>query len=442
MSWLGRAGARLVPAGRRDWAEAVWAEAREVPAGWPRLAWRAGGAWLIAREAQMVHRTGTLLLFTAAAGAAAWSAWPASAVSHAATARADIIATVLLLAALPLLARWFLGPPDNRAARWLRAGGYAAILAIMPAKAAILLFNGTVPRGGPGLHAFHVLGGHGVPGSVSVDPSVAGDIAILVLTACGLAVILALTARRTRVAPATLAIGAGTGLALGAAMYAVDPLGVNKYVTAPWLRGTWTDQIPAGPAQYLVALAWILLFGAPLAAGAIAAWRCHVPDDPGEASAARAWQGFAAGLVSGGVGALFVTVLGTGTTALLVRSAWLRGWLYHGQHLTATVVYGREVFATGNLVGYFALLVAFPFIGLMMGLTGAGIATTIRPLPDGGRPGGPGGPPAPEPVPDPPDDGRLPDPGADQAGLPGRYDDGQGDQGTPRLVGAGLERVP
>jgi hypothetical protein len=45
-------------------------------------------------------------------------------------------------------------------------------------------------------------------------------------------------------------------------------------------------------------------------------------------------------------------------------------------------------------------------------------------------------------VPDPPDDSRLPDPGAGQTGLPGRYDDGQGDQGTPRLVGAVLERVP
>ena len=51
MSWLGSAGVRLLPAGRRDWAEAVWAEAREVPAGWPRLAWRAGGVWLVAREA-------------------------------------------------------------------------------------------------------------------------------------------------------------------------------------------------------------------------------------------------------------------------------------------------------------------------------------------------------------------------------------------------------
>ena len=443
MSWLGRAGARLVPTGRRDWAEAVWAEAREAPPGWPRLAWRAGGVWLIAREAQMVRWIGSRVLFAAATGVAAWSAWPASAVSHAATARADIIATVLLLAGLPLLARWFLGPPDNRAARRLRAGGYAAVLALMPAKAAIELFNGTVPRGGHHLHAFYVLGGRGVPGSASVDPSVAGDIAILLLTACGLAVILALTARRTRVAPATLAIGAFTGLALGAAMYVVDPLGLNLYVTAPWLRGTWTDHIPAGPAQYLVALAWILLFGAPLAAGAIAAWRCHVPDGPGEASAARAWQGLAAGLVSGGAGALSVTVLGTGTTALLVRSAWVRGWLYHEQHLGGTVVYGRELFATGNLTGYFLVLVAFPVIGLMMGLTGAGVATAIRPLPDGGRPGGPGGPPAPEPVPDPPDGGRLADPGAGQDCLPGRYGDGdgQGDQGPPGLVGAGLGRL-
>jgi hypothetical protein len=56
VSWLGRAGARLVssgvrlvPAGRQDWAEAIWAEAYEVPAGWPRLAWRLGGVWLIAR---------------------------------------------------------------------------------------------------------------------------------------------------------------------------------------------------------------------------------------------------------------------------------------------------------------------------------------------------------------------------------------------------------
>ena len=137
---------------------------------------------------------------------------------------------------------------------------------------------------------------------------------------------------------------------------------------------------PGGPGAYLEALAWILLFGAPLAAGAIAAWRCHVPDDPGEASAARAWQGFAAGLVSGGVGALFVTVLGTGTTALLVKSAWLRGWLYHGQHLTASAVYGRELFASGNLMFFAVICVAFPLIGAVMGLLGWGVVSVTTPL--------------------------------------------------------------
>jgi len=56
-----------VAAGRRDWAEAVWAEAREVPPGWPRLVWRAGGVWLIAREALTVYRPGRALLFAVTA---------------------------------------------------------------------------------------------------------------------------------------------------------------------------------------------------------------------------------------------------------------------------------------------------------------------------------------------------------------------------------------
>jgi hypothetical protein len=55
----GRGAMRLVPADRRDWAEAVWAEAREAPAGWPRLAWRAGGLGLIVKEGQMACTIGS-----------------------------------------------------------------------------------------------------------------------------------------------------------------------------------------------------------------------------------------------------------------------------------------------------------------------------------------------------------------------------------------------
>jgi hypothetical protein len=202
---------------------------------------------------------------------------------------------------------------------------------------------------------------------------------------------------------------------------------------APWLHGT--------PADVLVPLTWILLFGAPLVAGAIAARRCYAPDNPGEASVARTWQGFAAGVVSSGVAAVFVTVFGTGTTALLVNSAWVRGVLYHGQHLTASAIYGRELFASQDVTGYPWLCFAFPIIGLLMGVAGSGFANRTGPLPDSGRPPGPPGPPGPEALPEPPDGGRRADAGTDQDGLPGRYD-GNGDQGPPVLVGAGARACP
>ena len=408
MSWLseaaaaaGRGTVRLVPAARREWAEAVWAEAHEVPAGWRRLAWRAGGLGLIAGEGQMTRTIGIWLLFAVAAGAAAWGAWPGLPVSHGAAVQGGIIITLALLAGLPLLSRWVLGPPGNRAARALRRGFYAAILAVMPAQAVVEMFVGAVPRSGIDRRTFGAVQGSAVPGSVSGGPNWAGEIAILIFTACFLAVILALTARRTPVAPATLAISAIAGLMLGVAVYAMAPLGLNlKYPYRPWLHGAVGNTVGV--------LAWILVFAAPLVAGAIAGRRCYVPDDPAEAPAARAWQGFAAGLVSGGVGAMLVSVLGTGTTALMVRSIWVRDVLYHGQHLTASAVYGRELYASQDVSAYFLLLFGLPIIGLITGLMGAGIASPARRLPEGGGPSGPGGPPGPggpEPLPEPPDGG-------------------------------------
>ena len=250
---------------------------------------------------------------------------------------------------------------------------------------------------------------------------------LLLLTACGLAVTLALTARRTAVAPTALAIGAGTGLALGVVMYAVAPLGLNpNYPDRPWLHGSAFNPF--------VPLAWILLVGAPLVAGAIAGRRCYVSGTPARLAADRGWQGFAAGLVSGGVGALFVTVLGTGTTALLVKSAWARGLLYHGQHLTASAVYGRAALRDP---GRGRLRLALHCLSGHRGCAGRGrrrVCQRDRPAARR-RPSAP--PPGPEPLPDPPDGGRRADAGADQDRLPGRYNDGEGGQGPPSLVGAG-----
>ena len=94
---------------------------------------------------------------------------------------------------------------------------------------------------------------------------------------------------------------------------------------------------------------------------------------------------------SGGTGALAATLLGTGTTALVLKSALVRGWLFHGAHLTASAVYGRELYASMGATFYGAICVLFPMIGLVTGLVGA--ASSIAPVPradaDPPRPRGP-----------------------------------------------------
>jgi hypothetical protein len=67
--------ARMLPARRREWAEAVQAEAGLVPAGWPQVRWLAGGVRLVAREATAVRKLGYWIGLGLVAGAAAWTVW-------------------------------------------------------------------------------------------------------------------------------------------------------------------------------------------------------------------------------------------------------------------------------------------------------------------------------------------------------------------------------
>jgi len=112
-------------------------EAGEVPPGLRRLAWLAGGVQVMAGEALTARAIGRWLLFAAAAAVAAWAAWPDRPGGFdTVVARMDVITIVALLAGLPLLTRWLLGPAgDSRLGRFLRACGYAAVLALMAAKA-------------------------------------------------------------------------------------------------------------------------------------------------------------------------------------------------------------------------------------------------------------------------------------------------------------------
>jgi hypothetical protein len=399
----------LMPAGRRGWAEAVWAEAHEVPPGLARLAWRAGGVWVLAREALLPRRLGRGVLFAVAAAVAAWAAWPQPGVGHAAESRFHVIATVLLLAGLPLLARRFFGPASpSRAGRSLRVFCCAAVLAFLPALAIVEAFANRTPAQPAYRYIFctaqgwsNVQGCGGVPGRSTGGPPWAGEIVLMLLTIGYVGVVLFLTSRRSQVTRSTLAIGTGTGLLFGVVMFAVAPLGLTNDATDPWLPGSQVDP--------LVALAWVLLFGGPAVAAVVAARRCRRPDGTKPPYTVRIGQGIAAGVLANGTAALFTAAAGTGTVALMLKSTWLLHWLTHGQHLTAIAAYRYEISAGTGAAGYGLMLISFPVIGLIMSSVAAAIANPAPrqsgPQPGGGGRGGGG----PDPDPGPADGGRRAD---------------------------------
>jgi hypothetical protein len=382
MAAAGRGAARLLPPGRRDWVAAIWAEAHEVPPGPARLAWRAGGAWVLAREALLLRRFGRVALFAVAASAAAWAAWPRPGVGHVAEGRFSAIATVLLVAILPLLARRFFGPASpGRISRSLRVLCYAAILALLPAFTFLLVFNSVLPVQPAYQRIFCNDRCTGVPGRSSGGPTWQGEILIMLLIIGYVGVTIFLTSRRSQITRSTLAIGTGTGLLFGMVMFAVDPLGLNKWATNPWLPGSTADP--------LVVLAWILLFGGPAVAAVLAGRRCRGPDGARPPYNARIGQGIAAGVLANGLAAMFTTVLGTGTTLLMLKSPWLLHWLNHGRHMTPFVTYRYEFYTVNHTGAYVLMLMSFPVIGLFMSSLAAAIANPAPCQPQV-RPSGPG----------------------------------------------------
>ena len=262
----------------------------------------------------------------------------------------------------------------------LRAGAYAAVLVLTVAKASVEQVVNAPP-----VVARQAASGRGLQ---PLAFTWFAEIMFLLIMVGYVAAILVMTARRPRVAPATLAIGTGT--LLGVVMWAVAPLGLAKDATERWLAGSAIDPV--------VALAWILLLGGPLAAGGMAGWRCRGPGSPQSLDKAKLWQASAAGFLAPAVGALIVTVLGTSTIALMPRADWLMRWLYPGQHLSAAIAYNRELAASMNATEYFLILLAFPIIGLILGAFGSSLVVLLGSGDPGSPPGG-GGSPSLEPTP-------------------------------------------
>jgi hypothetical protein len=215
---LGRS-AGLLPAARRDWVEAMLAEAGEILSWTSRVAWLGGGLWLVARAIQM--RVIRVLAFAAAAAWVVSVAWPGSSSNSAVPLnRTYVVVTVLVLAVLPGVTRRYFGPVRGGwTPRAARAGGYAMVLALIAAKA-------VKDRDGSKLGAYFVL----VPGIWAME------ILLLLIIAAYVAGLLILTSQRVRLTRWILPIVIALGAVTGGVLYALAPLGVNVDPSGPSLK--------------------------------------------------------------------------------------------------------------------------------------------------------------------------------------------------------------
>lgn len=348
-----RSAVRLVPPHRRDWIAAVWAEQWAAPSGRPRIAWLAGGVWLVLREALMLYRIGYAALFAAGLGAIVWLG---TAGGLPPIGVAGLSAIGLMLAGLPWVARrqGIFGPVGpGRAARGVRIGGYAALGAYLFVGLNALLY-----------------GNAGRPANPASDAIPAWTMVFLLCTVYA-AGVLSVTSRRSVATPATLAIGAGAGVLGGIILYGLTPYSGRLRFADPWLT-----------AGYTVVLL-LAIVGVPVLAGIAAATRpeASIPTETIDEPIARTRQAALAGAICG---AAVVLVMGTltMTTLLIVPERVVVEWanpdrsVPHGTPEEIRMTVGDDV------VKYLNLLFVGPLAGAMLGAVGAAVRFRERAKPE------------------------------------------------------------
>ena len=380
------------------------------------------------------------LALAAAATVLVWAGWPGTAGNPATLInRTDVIATLLLLAALPWAVRRVYGPV---AGGWLaplvRAGGYGIVFALVLVKADVERAEYASPAVRPELAGLW-----------------AGEVVFVAVLAVYLAALLAVTARRPPAAPGALVAGAVAGVAAGLVMYALPPVGSPLHVGTRWLIVLY-DAVRV--AAVLLVMGVVITAG--LAAARRAKRRAKRPGTKLPLADTQAREGVMAGLCAGAAAALVASLLGIGTIALRPQEANRLAWAlpnrsvplstgyqaglgvtgsvghlpHSGNRLTMglpgrrsavlapalrarprlplNAVYEFEVGVSDSAAGHLLVLLFFPVLGAGLGAWG-GLYGAGQPRRRGGGGGGGGGTP-PDPVPPPPTGGAR----ADEDRLP------------------------
>ena len=330
--------ARVLPPARRQWAEAIQAEAGQVPAGWRQLHWLAGGLWLVAREAIMARKIVYSLGLGVVAAVAAWAIWLSWRAMPAAdpervTDRVRILVGASALLVLPWAGRrsgWFGPVRSGITPRLVRVVGCAGICALGVSIVRLdgnagsggVIGSGTIswPRELAGLALLGALAAmppltrrlmpHADTGAVAATAALAAFAAFMlmplqVLTILYVAGILAVTSRRSPVPSAALAIGTITGLATGLIIYGVlaIPAGID---------------LSGGTVLIIFLILAAIPFLAATTAGIAAAWLVPGLADQQELRVRRVRQGLLAGAIAGAAAGLLITVGAMGLGFMMI----------------------------------------------------------------------------------------------------------------------------
>lgn len=378
---LGRS-AGLLPVARREWAQAVLAEAGEVPAGLRRVAWLCGGLGLVAREVVM-GRVIAALAFAAGAVGLVWIAWPGASTNSATPVnRVYVTGIVVALAVLPWAVRRYVGPVRaGWAPRAARVGGYALVLALIAAKA-------VKDRDGSKLGGYFVV----VPGLWFLE-------IVLLLAIVGYVTgLFILTSERVRFTRWTLPASIGLSAVTAGVLHLLAPFGATADPSTPSLKWWW-----------LAALAL------PIATGTLAGRSAARDKRPGSMHPIQ--QGCLAASCALATAALLVALLTSVTIALLPHQVPLQGTAAAGGGPGARYIAGggcetcdpnRTVIPPGLRHEYWveisvgqagsstlAFLMIAPFIGGGLGALAGGFAS--RSSRSRGQAGGPQAASPPEP---------------------------------------------
>lgn len=268
------------------------------------------------------------LMFLEAGFAVVQSAWHNQFIGPA--GRAGSIVLVALVIGLPWVVhpRFVFGPvAAGRAARLVRFGGYALLFVLIPVILAVVeygnaRFGPAGPQGGGG-------------GAAVVFPLLFLGYAL---------VILGLTSRRWPIAPKTLAVGGCFGVAVGLAVYALTPFGGALHVTNPGLATVYYLAIP------------VVALGGPVMCGMVAS--------------AQGRQGVVAGLVTGVIAALLITVFSVTTMLLFPHRVTLKD--DSPGHASGSA-YDVRMTVSDTAVEYLVLLVLAPGVGALGGACGSAV---------------------------------------------------------------------